>query len=193
MLNVECRPKAEAERSHIQHSTFNIEHSTFAFLIVLLLFRCSAHPSDNREPLEFWALGSEGEFVQKLMPEFERRNPNIHVVVQQIPWNAAHEKLLTAYVGESTPDVSLMGNTWMPEFVAIRALDDLGSLSKQQSDYFPGIWATNVVGGSLYGVPWYVDTRALFYRSDILAAVGFPQGPRASAEWRDDDTRSRDP
>src|SRR5438270_871917 len=159
---------------------------------LLLLLSCSSQTSDQREHLEFWALGSEGEFVQKMMPEFERRNPNIHVVIQQIPWNAAHEKLLTAYVGESTPDVSLMGNTWMPEFVAIRALDDLGALSKQQSDYFPGIWATNVVGGTLYGIPWYVDTRVLFYRSDILAEVGFPHGPRTWAEWREAMTRIRD-
>jgi multiple sugar transport system substrate-binding protein len=191
MLNVECRPKAEAERSHIQHSTFNIQHSTFAFLIALLIAGCSARPSDNKEQLEFWALGSEGEFVQKMMPEFERRNPNIHVVIQQIPWNAAHEKLLTAYVGEATPDVAQMGNTWMPEFVAIRALDDLGGLIGQ-SDYFPGIWATNVVGGTLYGIPWYVDTRVLFYRSDILASVGFPHGPRTWAEWREAMTRIRD-
>jgi len=191
MLNVECSPKAEARRSSIQHSTFNIQHSTFVFLIALLIVGCSARPSDNKEHLEFWALGSEGEFVQKMMPEFERRNPNIHVVIQQIPWNAAHEKLLTAYVGESTPDVSLMGNTWMPEFVAIRALDDLGGLVGQ-SDYFPGIWATNVVGGTLYGIPWYVDTRVLFYRSDILAAVGFPHGPRTWAEWREAMTRIRD-
>ena len=69
--------------------------------------------------------------------------------------------------------MALMGNTWMPEFVAIRALDDLGpfvaaSPVVKQSDYFPGIWATNVVGATLYGIPWYVDTRVLFYRSDIL-------------------------
>ena len=192
MLNVECRRKAEAERSHIQHSTFNIQHSTFVFLLVLLLLRCSSQSSDHREPLEFWALGSEGEFVAKLMPEFERRNPNIHVIVQQMPWSAAHEKLLTAYVGESTPDVSLMGNTWMPEFVAIRALDDLGAIGTHKDDYFPGIWATNVVGGTLYGIPWYVDTRVLFYRSDILAAVGFPHGPRTWAEWRTAMTRIRD-
>src|SRR5947199_4190536 len=192
MLNVEWRRKAEAERSHIQHSTFNIQHLTFAFLLALLIASCSARPADNKENLEFWALGSEGEFVAKLMPEFERRNPNIHVVIQQIPWNAAHEKLLTAYVGESTPDVSLMGNTWMPEFVAIRALDDLGALAKHQDDYFPGIWATNVVGGTLYGIPWYVDTRVLFYRSDILASVGFPHGPRTWAEWREAMTRIRD-
>jgi multiple sugar transport system substrate-binding protein len=196
MLNVECG--SMPERSHIQHSTFNIQHSTFAFLLLLLLIAgCAARPNDNREHLEFWALGSEGELVAKLIPEFERRNPGIHVVIQQIPWNAAHEKLLTAYVGEATPDVTLMGNTWMPEFVAIRALDDLGAFAAaspvvKQGDYFPGIWATNVVGTTLYGIPWYVDTRVLFYRSDVLAAAGFPRGPRTWAEWREAMRRIRD-
>jgi multiple sugar transport system substrate-binding protein len=47
-----------------------------------------------------------------------------------------------------------------------------------QSDYFPGIWATNVVGGKLYGIPWYVDTRVLFYRSDIV-----PRPPRTWEAW----------
>jgi multiple sugar transport system substrate-binding protein len=72
----------------------------------------------------------------------------------------------------------------------VRALDDLGPFVAQSNvvdrrDYFPGIWATNVVGGALYGIPWYVDTRVLFYRSDILASVGYPNGPRTWAEWTD--------
>jgi multiple sugar transport system substrate-binding protein len=196
MLNVECRPKAQAERSHIQHSTLNIQHSTFAFLLVLLLLRCSSQTADQREHLNFWALGSEGELVQNLIPEFERRNPGIHVVIQQIPFSAAHEKLLTAFVGESTPDIAQMGNTWVPEFAAINALDDLGPFAAsssvvKQSDYFPGAWATNVVGTTLYGIPWYVDTRVLFYRTDLLAAAGFPHGPRTWAEWREAMVRIR--
>src|SRR4051812_49197175 len=167
-------------------SLFTLHSSLF----VSLLLGCSSQSNDQRERLDFWALGSEGEFVQNLIPEFERQNPGIHVVIQQIPWSAAHEKLLTAFVGEATPDVAQMGNTWVPEFSAIGALDDLGpfvasSKVVRRSDYFPGIWSTNVIDGTLRGMPWYVDTRVLFYRSDILAAVGFPRGPRTWAEWRE--------
>jgi multiple sugar transport system substrate-binding protein len=187
-LNVEWA--TAAKRSLIEHLPFNIQHSTFALFITLLLAGCAAHPTDHRERLDFWALGSEGEFVQNLIPEFERQNPGIHVVIQQIPWSAAHEKLLTAFVGEATPDLAQMGNTWLPEFSAIHALDDLGpfvasSKVVPRSDYFPGIWSTNVIDGTLCGIPWYVDTRVLFFRSDILAAVGFPRGPRTWAEWRE--------
>jgi multiple sugar transport system substrate-binding protein len=132
--------------------------------------------------VELWAMGREGEVVRALVPDFERLNPGVRVRVQQIPWSAAHEKLLTAYVGETTPDVAQMGNTWIPEFAAIGAIDDLtarvAKSSIRQANYFPGIWATNLYDGTLYGVPWYVDTRVLFYRQDLLAAAGYAEPPR---------------
>src|SRR5438094_506230 len=115
-------------------------------------------------PLRFWAMGREGEVVQELVRDFERENPGIRVVAQQIPWSAAHEKLLTAFVGGSLPDVIQLGNTWIPEFAALKALAPLDSALSADSahvpraDYFPGVLATNVVDDTLYGVPWYVDT-----------------------------------
>ena len=72
-------------------------------------------------------MGREGEVLSQLMPGFEREHPDIHVEVQQIPWTAAHEKLLTAYVGDATPDIAMLGNTWVPEFVALNALAPLDS------------------------------------------------------------------
>jgi multiple sugar transport system substrate-binding protein len=139
--------------------------------------------------IRFWAMGREGEVVQELIPEFERRNPGVRVQVQQIPWTAAHEKLLTAFVGAATPDVAQLGNTWVPEFVALDALEEIGpwiarSTTIQQQDFFPGIWATNVIDERAYGVPWYVDTRVIFYRTDLLAAAGYDAMPVTWEEWR---------
>src|SRR5205807_2498767 len=76
----------------------------------------------------------------------------------------------------------------IPEFVALKALEPLDqslarSTAVQASDYFPGIWDTNIIGGTLYGVPWYIDTRLLFYRRDLLAQAGFAEPPRTWAEW----------
>ena len=66
-----------------------------AAVIALFLAGCA---QDRDDRLTFWALGREGEIVAQMIPEFERRT-GIAVRVQQIPWTAAHEKLLTAYVG----------------------------------------------------------------------------------------------
>jgi multiple sugar transport system substrate-binding protein len=136
-----------------------------------------------------WAMGREGEVVQELLPDFERENPGVKVVVQQIPWTAAHEKLLTAYVGRSTPDVAQLGNTWIAEFVALQALETLDSWlaatpDLSAHDFFSGIWETNRMDSVVYGIPWYVDTRVLFYRSDILAAAGHDSVPATWEGWR---------
>lgn len=139
--------------------------------------------------LRFWAMGREGEVVAQLMPEFERQNPGIRVKVQQLPWTSAHEKLLTAFAGDALPDLAQLGNTWVPEMVALNALAPLDdrvrrSAAVQRDDYFAGIWDTNVVEGISYGVPWYVDTRLLFYRRDLLQQAGFDAPPQTWDQWR---------
>jgi len=162
-------------------------------LLLVLAVGCRAQ-SDSAVVVEFWAMGREGEVVQNLVPEFERRAPGIRVRVQQIPWSAAHEKLLTAYVGNAMPDVVQVGNTWIPEFVALGALAPLDawlahSTTARSEDYFPGILDTNVIDGVTYGAPWYVDTRLLFCRTDLLQEAGYAAPPPTWPAWLDAMTR----
>jgi len=145
-------------------------------------------PTDSRTVLHFWAIGREGEVVRELLPEFERLHPDIRVEVEQLPWTAAHEKLLTAVAGDSTPDLCNVGNSWIPEFAMLKALLPLerrvaASPTIDPKDYFDGIWDSNVIGAQLYGLPWYVDTRVLFYRKDLLAEAGFAAPPTSWPEW----------
>ena len=162
-------------------------HYPWAALAALALAGCGGGADAARE-VRLWAMGREGEVVQRLVPEFERRHPGVRVRVQQIPWSAAHEKLLTAFVGGAMPDVFQLGSTWIPEFAAIGAVAALdqrlsGSTRASADDYFGGILDANRIGGTLYGVPWYVDTRLLFYRTDLLAQAGFATPPTDWQSW----------
>ena len=139
--------------------------------------------------LRLWAMGREGEVVAELLADFQSERPEIRVQVEQLPWSAAHEKLLTAFAGDATPDIAQLGNTWLPEFVALGALAPLDDLIRatpevEVADYFEGIWATNRIAGQVYGLPWYVDTRLLFYRRDLLAQAGHTQVATDWAGWR---------
>lgn len=160
---------------------------TFACALGLWLTGCGR--PEAPVVIELWAAGREGEVVSELVQGFEARHPGVRVKVQTLPWSSAHEKLLTAVVGDSTPDVAQLGNTWIPEFATIEALAPLEHLSAASRvvdpvDYFPGVWATNRFEGHLYGVPWYVDTRLLFYRRDLLAQAGFDAPPSTWGDWR---------
>jgi len=160
--------------------------------LVVWLLLSAACRADSTSPavIEFWGMGREGEVVQQMVPEFERRTPGVQVRVQQIPWSAAHEKLLTAFVGDAMPDVFQAGSTWIPEFVALDALVPVqqrlaSSAVTAAVDYFAGILDANVIDGVAYGVPWYVDTRVLFYRTDLLALAGVTQPPTTWEAWTD--------
>ena len=85
-------------------------------------------------------------------------------------------------------------STWIPEFAALDALEPLdervAASSVKRDDYFSGILETNLMPARdgrnvLRGLPWYVDTRLLFYRTDLLRAAGYARAPQSWAEWRE--------
>lgn len=157
-------------------------------LLLATVAGCAREADDGTTTISFWAMGREAEVVLELLPAFEREHPGLAVEVQAIPWSAAHEKLLTAYAAGAMPDLLQLGNTWIPEFAALDALEPLqpridASTVVEPGDYFDGIWDTNVVAGQVVGVPWYVDTRLLYYRRDILREAGVDAAPRTWDEW----------
>ncbi|MCB1771036.1 MAG: extracellular solute-binding protein, partial [Candidatus Competibacteraceae bacterium] len=92
------------------------------------------------------------------------------------------------YAGDAMPDLFQLGNTWIPEFVALRAIAPLDGRLKTWpkaalADYFPGILATNRLDNQTWALPWYVDTRLFFYRTDLLAEVGFTEPPVTWDDW----------
>jgi ABC-type sugar transport system permease subunit/ABC-type glycerol-3-phosphate transport system substrate-binding protein len=155
------------------------------FFVAMLSLLPLARASEVGKPLVVWAMGEEGKKIALMARRFEAQNPGVSVETQAIPWEAAHAKLLTAVVGGIPPDISQIGTTWMAEFATMGALHPLNeraavSLTANPDAFFPGSLHTCEVDGILYGVPWYVDTRVLFYRKDLLASVGFPEAP---ATW----------
>ena len=135
----------------------------------------SGNPSTAN--LTVWGMGAEGDSLKILASDFMKQNPGIHITIQSIPWANAHQKLLTAVAGSQTPDIAEMGTTWMSEFAQTGTLDTPPS-SFKQSDFFPSAWDTAVLNGAVYGVPWYVDTRVLYYRTDIAQKAGITQAPQ---------------
>jgi len=96
----------------------------FAQLLAALVVN-SCGGTQHGEVLKFWAFGAEADQVSALLPAFEREHPGLHVEVQRLALTAAHEKFLTAVAGDATPDLCQLGNSWIPELVALHALEPL--------------------------------------------------------------------
>lgn len=119
-----------------------------------------------------WAMGNEGEVLDQLADTFEKENPDVTINVTAVPWESAHDRIATSIAGGETPDVSMLGTTWVGEFAATGALEPTPEGLVDSSDFFEGSWGTAVVDDVAYGVPWYVDTRVLYYRTDLAEKAG---------------------
>src|SRR5690606_33053593 len=140
---------------------------------------------DGTKTLNVWAMGEEGKKLSELTAKFEEQNPGIKVKVQAIPWDTAHDKLLTAVASGKGPDVLQLGTTWVPEFADAGALLDLTSYLKdypqfEPENYFEGAQTSMKHGDQIVGIPWYVETRLVYYRTDLLKEVGYTAAP---ATW----------
>jgi multiple sugar transport system substrate-binding protein len=128
-----------------------------------------------------WAMGTEGEKLAAFAKQFTAENPGAKVNVTAVPWDAAHQKIASAIAAKQTPDVSMIGTTDQGEFAKTGALDPTPTDLFKKPDFFAGAWDTTVVDGTSFAVPWYVETRGIYYRKD-LAKAGFPDGPKT---WDD--------
>jgi multiple sugar transport system substrate-binding protein len=131
--------------------------------------------------LTVWAMGNEGVQLKVLADAFMKDNPGTTVNVTPVSWGEAVTKLTTAIAGHQTPDVSQMGTDMMGQFAATGAFEAVPA-NFESSAFFESAWNTNIVGGTVSGVPWYVETRLLYYRTDIAAKAGITAAP---ATWDD--------
>lgn len=134
--------------------------------------------------IEVWAMGTEGEELGAFAKAFSEDNPDAEVKVTPVPWEAAHDKIANAIAAGETPDVSMVGSTWMGEFAESGGLEPTPEGLVDEASFFPGAWDSTVVNDTSYGVPWYVETRVLYYRTDLAKKAGWSEAPQTWEELK---------
>lgn len=138
--------------------------------------------ADSKQTLTVWAMGAEGEKLADVAKVYEKANPNITVKVTPVGWDVAHQKLVSAAAAGTMPDVAQMGGSYMGEFSELGVLEPVDTKVFQEKDFFPAGWKQGEVDGQAYGVPWYVDTRVLYYRTDLAEKAGITKAP---TDWKE--------
>lgn len=148
------------------------------------LFAAACARGSAHDRLAWWAMGQQGEYAPLLTPGFERET-GIGVDVQAIPWTAAHQKLVTAFVGGALPDVMMLPNRWLPEMAMLDALATRPAEPPRLAAEHELAGAAGMarVGGRDVAAPWSIGGWAQFYRPDILARAGFAEPPPDWAGW----------
>jgi|TARA_R110001632_G_scaffold131184_2_gene245408 multiple sugar transport system substrate-binding protein len=125
------------------------------------------------------------EDVKAMVTTFEENNSGITVELEFVPYEALHDKIITsAAAGDSGYDVVLYDVVWPAEFAEGGFLTDLTSRVPKNvgNKIFDGAWTTVTYNDRIYGMPWILDTKYLFFNRELLAQAGIETPPTTWAE-----------
>jgi multiple sugar transport system substrate-binding protein len=126
--------------------------------------------------------------VPTLLAPWLAQHPGTTVRVTVLDWESGWNKITAAAASRRGPDLLELGTTWMPAIAAMGGLERLSALQLAEVDngapYYPQLWKTTQVFGhtGVYGLPWYADVRAAFYRTDVFRQAGVDP-KQAFADW----------
>jgi len=139
----------------------------------------SSGEEEKTVELTYWGLWEPPAVMEGVIAEFEKTHPGVKINYEQQSITDYRLRLQNALASGRGPDIFRFHNTWLPMFKG-----DLAPLPQSvvtqidlETDFYPGGLEAVKAGNSFYGIPLMVDTLALFYNKDILAAanVGVPK------------------
>ena len=126
--------------------------------------------------------------VPALIAPWLAQHPGITVRVTVLDWESGWNKITAAAASRRGPDLLELGTTWMPAIAAMGGLEPLSAAQLDEVEhgapYYPQLWKTTQVFGrpGVYGLPWYADVRAAYYRTDVFRQAGLDPA-QAFATW----------
>ena len=149
--------------------------------ILLSSLACAPKEKDDGTiTLKMWIMPNSLEpvrDVEEIITMFQKENPKIKVKVSSVDWGAAWTKLTTAATSRDVPDIVQVGSTWVGSISAMGALWDMSEKlpELQNGDIFvPAAWSTHGIVNSnqVTAIPWIVDARCMYYRTDVFKKLG---------------------
>ncbi|MDJ1114895.1 extracellular solute-binding protein [Microbacterium dauci] len=122
--------------------------------------------------IEVWAMGEEGENLADFADAFVEENPDASVTVTSIPWTDVMTKYQTAVAAGTVPDAIMIGSSLLPSMVAAGGLAVVPDDLVDTDSFNETALESTEVEGVGYAVPWYVETRVMYYRTDLAEEAG---------------------
>lgn len=114
--------------------------------------------------------------LRSALQAFEAKH-NIHVRITVLPLADQWSRIVQMALYKEGPDVSSVGSTWISDLVRMNAIrpfqaEEVSVLGGEES-FLPASWRSANLTASdgtqtVWGAPWFVDTRIICYRRDLL-------------------------
>ncbi|WOO38323.1 sugar ABC transporter substrate-binding protein [Anaerocolumna sp. AGMB13020] len=140
-----------------------------------------SNKTGDKTTVTMWVMPNSGDpenNLKEVLVPFLEQNKDIDVQLTVLDWGSAWTKITTAATSGEGPDITQLGTTQVAAVAAMGALEDLTGIYDKfggEEAFVPATLPTTQIlgaGEERYAAPWFIDTRALFYRKDICEAAG---------------------
>lgn len=171
-----------------------LRYLTAAALVAALAAACSsnsnpASPKSSPSPddgtpksLTVWYMDGSlsDEVISSLTTGYKDKHPNVTVTFEKQAWDGIGQKLTTALLSNTPPDVIEVGNTQVAQYAQSGGLADLSAYVDQfenHDSWLPGLAEPGKWDGKTYGIPFYAGDRTVIYRTDLFEKAGITDVP----------------
>lgn len=135
--------------------------------------------------ISFWngLTGSDGVTLNDMLAQFAKENPDISITVEMIAWATLYQKLQTAFVAGTYPDMFLLHASEIPQYASYGVLRDLGDQYVSGGGWLPDddLSGPTMEGlkydGVIYGIPLDNHGRGLWINTKMFEAAGLSTDP----------------
>jgi ABC-type glycerol-3-phosphate transport system substrate-binding protein len=135
--------------------------------------------------ISFWngLTGSDGVTLNDMLAEFAKENPDISITVEMIAWNTLYQKLQTAFVAGTYPDMFLLHASEIPQYASFGVLRDMSDQYVSGGGWLPDDDLSGPTldsmkyDGTLYGIPLDNHGRGLWINTAMFEKAGLSTDP----------------
>lgn len=137
--------------------------------------------------IEMWAMNNAPSekniaWFEEKAEEFKEET-GIEVIFNEIGWGEVMQKIPLALSTGEGANVMQVGTTQTPFFASTGGLvqidiNEFGGVDA----YIPANLESTTLNGDYYGIPWFAETRLLFYNTEMFKGAGIEEPPATWAE-----------
>ena len=160
--------------------------TVFLGIVLSLVLLTSLAVSGQPKSITFWLMPNAPDdthipWLEQKAAAFQAKT-GVKVNVEIIGWDVAWQRITTAIATGEGADVFQVGTTWNPQLAATGGLEEIKINEFGGKNAFMNAnYVSTTYKNKSYSVPWFAETRALFYNVDMFKKAGV-QPPKTHDE-----------
>lgn len=165
------------------------------FITVLIIIGRVGGGTFTSAELEFWGVFDTRQDFSNVIRTFQQANPGFKINYRQFSYEDYEKSLIDALASGAGPDIIMIHHTWLAKhreklspIPASSRFENFEFMTPTnfKNQFVDAAYEDLVYQDTIYALPLYVDSLALYYNKDMFNSAGITRSPESWEEFNKD-------